>query len=455
MVISLDWHLSELVLYCSKNIKMSNLANQQVSDAQEMSYSETSPLTLTEQNSGQSSFRSDSHNKISVFVFVLVILFSLSSWIAVNGMWVEVPVFVEVLPEKWNLPSYLVIIIQIANISPLLYVISKVTSPQRVEPWPVIYVLFVVGAISCILSSEFWDYVSVVGDKQHSVALFVLTGFLAVVDCTSSVVYLPYMAQFRTKYMTAFYIGEGLSGFLPGIIGLLQYVGSESDCTNQTVIINHTEEGISHQLEVENDSLQFSVSTFFMILFAMICISGIAFVILHHLPRCRKEHLQSHEFGAEVSANDEDNTDTGRILDDAVTESNGGGKTQNVYVSNLVGSRADNTEHHRLSHLQYIFVLAVMAWVATIQNGMIPSIQSYSCLPYGSLAYTLTVRLSALANPLFCFLAFFLSTSSLRIISLLTLVSTVLAGYQLALATLSPEPPLKGQSSGTVLVVSF
>lgn len=48
----------------------------------------------------------------SWWIAVLLILFGFSSWIAINGLWMELPLLVNVLPEGWNLPAYLSIIIQ-------------------------------------------------------------------------------------------------------------------------------------------------------------------------------------------------------------------------------------------------------------------------------------------------------------------------------------------------------
>ena len=431
---------------------MADVNSEPMPVPQESSLDETAPLVNTKQRNEQAALK-----KISLIVYVLVMMFSLSSWISVNGMWVEVPLFVDVLPEKWNLPSYLVVIIQIANIGPLLYVFSKAVAPDRVQPWPVIYLIIIIGGISCILLSLFWHNISNVGGKPHSMALFVLTGFLALVDCTSSVVYLPYMAQFKTVYMTAFYIGEGLSGLLPGLVGLLQGTGSESSCINQTTIVNSTAEVTIRPPIAGYKEPRFSVGTFFLFLFSVICISGIAFAILHHVLYCWKEHIKLCDSKVEV-LKDGDNANTDECRESSMDTLNEKCNNENTAVSrksSVLPSDTHFMEQHNLSCLQYVFVLALTAWVNVLQNGILPSTQSYSCLPYGTLAYTLTVRLSTLANPLLCFLAFFLPTRSIRIVAFLTLVSTVLASYQLALAVMSPEPPLKGQISGVTLVVSY
>ena len=54
-------------------------------------------------------------------VHFLVATFGVSSWIAINGVWVQTPLLVQALPEKWNLASYLVVVIQLANIGPLVH----------------------------------------------------------------------------------------------------------------------------------------------------------------------------------------------------------------------------------------------------------------------------------------------------------------------------------------------
>jgi len=41
----------------------------------------------------------------------------------------------------------------------------------------------------------------------------------------------------------------------------------------------------------------------------------------------------------------------------------------------------------------YIYFLVLAAWVCMFGNGIFPSIQSYSCLLYGNVAYHLSVTL--------------------------------------------------------------
>jgi len=56
-----------------------------------------------------------------LFVDLFCILFGVSCWVAINGLWVQTPILVNQLPEGWKLTSYIVLLIQIANIGPILY----------------------------------------------------------------------------------------------------------------------------------------------------------------------------------------------------------------------------------------------------------------------------------------------------------------------------------------------
>ena len=50
------------------------------------------------------------------------------------------------------------------------------------------------------------------------------------------------------------------------------------------------------------------------------------------------------------------------------------------------------------------------------------------------------VRLSALVNPVICFIAFFITCTSTCVLFVLTSIATTFVGYHFALAWMSPEP---------------
>lgn len=64
-------------------------------------------------------------------IHLLALLFGVSAWIAINGLWQQTPLLVAKLPEAWNLASYITLITQLANIGPLIYsLLKRFTSKQ-------------------------------------------------------------------------------------------------------------------------------------------------------------------------------------------------------------------------------------------------------------------------------------------------------------------------------------
>ena len=105
------------------------------------------------------------------------------------------------------------------------------------------------------------------------------------------------------------------------------------------------------------------------------------------------------------------------------------------------------------SHVNsFRFLMILLTCVCFVCNGALPSIQTYSCLPYGNVIYHLAVTLSAMVNPLMAFAAFFIPCKSPRIIAVLALIGSVFASFILATALYSPDK-LLGQEVGGALTV--
>ncbi|KAM6171764.1 solute carrier family 52, riboflavin transporter, member 2 isoform 2-T3 [Erethizon dorsatum] len=108
---------------------------------------------------------------------------------------------------------------------------------------------------------------------------------------------------------------------------------------------------------------------------------------------------------------------------------------------------------HQLFSARGACLLGLLAITNALTNGVLPAVQSFSCLPYGRLTYHLAVVLGSSANPLACFLAMGILCRSLAGLCGLFLLGIFFGAYLIALAVLSPCPPLVGTSTGMVLVV--
>ncbi|XP_053678488.1 solute carrier family 52, riboflavin transporter, member 3-A [Anopheles nili] len=364
-------------------------------------------------------------------VDLLAILFGVGSWLGINSVYVQLPLLVGSAPEGWNLPSYLVVIIQLGNIGPILY-----TAALRWKSFRDSYLimgLLLLGSCAAMVTAFIYDQTVHVFDADRSVPLFITVFALSLVGCTSSVLFMPYMGRFKDIYLITYLIGEGFSGFVPSIVALIQGVGGNGECR----LVDGTDPAEPPKYESYTPPPRFGTRPYFIISSAILAVSLIAFVLLDRLGVCRGEYA-------------------------AVTIGNG-----NNYAYNASSSReedcktptemVDDTERQEPSSLvrrNYLLLMLLISVMCLFGNGFFPSVQSYSCLPYGNVAYHLTVTLSSMANPAACFLAFFLPKNSVRSIVALSSLLVPFAAYALTTAITSPDPPLMHNVLGDIFVVA-
>ncbi|CAN0355753.1 unnamed protein product, partial [Phaeothamnion confervicola] len=74
---------------------------------------------------------------------------------------------------------------------------------------------------ACLLGL-FHAVLTTVGGQSRSLTLFALVFLSACVSNTTNVTYFPFVARYPKVYTTALLTGEGLSGFVAGMCGILQ-----------------------------------------------------------------------------------------------------------------------------------------------------------------------------------------------------------------------------------------
>ncbi|EAA06378.5 AGAP000181-PA [Anopheles gambiae str. PEST] len=365
-----------------------------------------------------------------LIVDLLAILFGIGSWLGINSVYVQLPLLVGNAPEGWNLPSYLVVIIQLGNIGPILY-----TAALRIKSFRdsyLIIALLVLGSCAAMTTAFVYDQTVHVFGAERSVPLFITVFGLSLVGCTSSVLFMPYMGRFKGIYLITYLIGEGFSGFVPSIVALIQGVGGNGEC----IAVNGTDPNEPPQYTSYTPPPRFGTRPYFIVSSVILAISMVAFVLLDRLAVCRREYAavsigNGNNYAYEPSTpNDEE---TRSAAGDAATTTKGKAS---------------------LDRTNYLLMMVLISVMCLFGNGFFPSIQSYSCLPYGNVAYHLTVTLSSMANPAACFLAFFVQRNSIRSIVALSVVFVPFAAYALTTAMTSPDPPLMHNVLGDILVVA-
>jgi len=331
-------------------------------------------------------------------------MFGVGSWILVNSLYTQLPLLVQKAPEGWSLPSYLSIAIQTGNLGPLLYSVWRKKYGNQYDR-PLTISVMILGMISMFLMAMFYDVSSTIFGQSHSVILCTLTFAISLVGCTSSVLFIPSLSHYSDMYLITYMIGEGISGFVPSAIAIVQGIGTT---TCHTVIRNGqnvTEKSITNA--------NFSSGFFFVIIGSIMCASTISYLCLEYIPVCKKEKIHKEPNGAEIHDN--------------VT---------------------------KVNSVLNVLLLVILGVIVFFANGLLPSIQSYSCLPYGYMAYHLAANLSNIANPITCFIAFYTNRTSKTVIFILNIVCKVSATYVLMTAFTSPSPPLQNTTNGMILIVS-
>ncbi|OWF46794.1 solute carrier family 52, riboflavin transporter, member 3-B-like [Mizuhopecten yessoensis] len=350
-----------------------------------------------------------------VFVYVLVVLFGTGSWVTLNGLWVELPLLVPHLPEGWTLPSYLNVIIQVANIGPIGIALLFHFAKEKVNDKCVIYLLLSFGCVAALFLMFFWKTTSLIAGDFHSSGLFILVFVLAIVCCSASVVFLPFMALFKKHYITAFFIGQGMSGLLPSVVALAQGVGSMT-CENVTSS-DENQNVTDYVLIPVYHTPFFSVEQFIFFLFSTTLVCLISFTLLNTLSCCKREY-------------------TSTCRDKGITE-------DDVYIEtedNQLSQRKPEDDLRAMTPISLAGFLILNLLINVIANGCLPPVQTYSCLPYGTDIYHWSVTLSNIANPMACFVAFVFPVVSQRIIYGVTTAGFATASYILYTASSSPTP---------------
>ena len=414
----------------------------------------------------------------SLLTYFLFCVFGIGSWVAINGIWAEISILILTLPECYKLPSILVVIIQLANIGPLVYSIAKYVSrrahiKQLHLEVITVYILVAVGTVASVLLAIFWSDTAEILGSVHSVALIVLTFFLALVDCTSTLVFIPFLQHFPAEYISGLYIGEGLSGVLASIVALSQgFVNNSIGCV---------QEYPGHQAL----GIRFSPNVYFVFLGIMMLVCGTAFTLINTLPSVRRHMIASQPYervdegstSVSSSSHSEDgNSDNGQQNQEGENSETQGDLSESpllepeeqicgVSITNRKksfsisnGSSTDPQTQTLRSMLKILrsnlTILISFAVVNFLTNGALSAISSYAFQPYGNSVYHIGINLGLLTAPLAAGFYHFLPSKSRALTAVLTAISCALGVYVLVIALLSPHPLLQNSVAGKILIVS-
>lgn len=192
-----------------------------------------------------------------------------------------------------------------ANIGPIIffviaYCLAKTSVSKLTLDKVTSYAIMLVGLSATLLLAFLWQRTAEVAGQERSVALLALSFFLALMDCTSSMAYVAFLATLKPIYMSSFFLGEGLSGLLPALLALAQGAG-DIVCVNvsSTEARNVSGEVVNVTTYSQFPSYlppHFSVRVFFLLLSGMIATSLAAFSLLNFWGYCKDQFVAASSY---------------------------------------------------------------------------------------------------------------------------------------------------------------
>ena len=394
--------------------------------------------------------------------YLFIIGFGIGSWVAVNGLWAELPILTEISPDSSYLQSILNVSFQLANVGPASFllldlIIFKIWNKRKFNPDSFlnlsICLVIITGIVSSICLSIWYDSTSVIGGQEHSVGLIVLAFMLALVDCTSTVTFIPFMKSFSSvKFMTALYVGEGLSGVLPSIFALAQGINIPSSAHT-----NLSNSSVDSHNSTTSTHTNFSPQVYFLLLAAMMAFCGFSFGMLQLLPWVQKSKkpISEEKLTASATINDSGRYEPNEPSTDSTLM-----EGENVPLvfgpSDDLTSTKCKTVFCFDSCVSSLHLFLMQGVVNFFSNGAINAVSYFAFRCYGPLTYLLAINLGLIANPIAAFVAVFTSVSSNVAVGVLFAVSIVLSTVMLVLGFLglTLHLPLLGSGGGSAIVVS-
>ena len=370
---------------------------------------------------------------ISWPAYILLCIFFMSYWMATDSFISELPVIIQSAPERHDLPAYFAVIGIFSIIGPSCYVFCRKITRWRPRAWVMpLMILMTLGVIQILVAST-WNVTTTVSGSEKSILLLVWAMLGYITDATATVQYPVFMEAFQSQYVSSLYIGDAMYGLVAACLGMVQGVGGITKCVNVTTPRYITGRSSYTFIPVTSPPL-FSVTTYYMLTFAITCMCTTAFICVNLSPRF------SH---AKVSTNTLD-------YESFDTDSEKKALTLKENPEKCSGEMA-NTLKEKLEKYSLFAIIIIICSVFRIYHF---GILQYASQPYKNPTYSYATRVSFIARSLLTTCALLFRMRSVFFMVLVTSLGLVMEAYIIAVAVMSPNPPLQGTDAGSNIVVS-
>lgn len=371
--------------------------------------------------------------------YSLFLIFGIGAWLTVNGFFSELPLLVVTAPEGWRLGSVLALVVQLANIGPLMYYVAQrwartpgdsSESKQTLLATRATYGVLLLGMAAMVALAFFWSVTVTINGTENSVPLLIFAFLAAFADCTSSLLFWHFSASFRPVHLSALTAGEGLSGVVAS--------------------------GLAWVQDAAGKEPRFSPATFFLFLAVAMFASAAAFHMLRCSSFARIERVQN----AAVATN----TFTANCISLQPQEQRGGSYSDKVPATDVPATGLLNSggEHSfrsfglvapspRSLGPNVIGMFVLQAWLNVLQNGVSVSCLALAAKPYGRETYQIAWTAAMFIDPLAAAFGYKVKVGALALVPV-ALTLGALYGYILALSFKSVIPPLLGAGGDSLLI---
>ncbi|CAF3327878.1 unnamed protein product [Rotaria socialis] len=379
---------------------------------------------------------------LKAVVYVLVIIFGLGTWTNLAGLWIELPIIVPILPESWQLPAILTLIISAANVFPIIFVFASIIFKLNTSTFeiPVNYTLLLSSIILATAFAYLWNKTDYLFGTEQSIYLMCLCFFSAVGDCLSSTTFIPFLHRYEPFYLNAYFTGEALTALLPALLGIIQGIG-KSECTMSNSTINGT--------FIQIDRLpRFSVRTYFLILSSLPFAAFLAFSGLYLMETGRMEKKisikTSKHHQSRVFILMDNNIEDIHVIQNTI-------KTINKIENQLENNKKKNQRTTFMTPVTALYLFVIFQQ-SMMLYGMCPGLTIFSLDAYSGATFHYTIIANSFAYPLITLVGTFIPEVSSKTVCVFLITHIGLFVYIFLTAKMSPCPPLVNSILGPVII---
>ncbi|CAF1096062.1 unnamed protein product [Adineta steineri] len=339
----------------------------------------------------------------TTIVFILITIFSLCQNILFYGIFIELPVIVDRLPEGWSLPATFNLISQTAIISASIIFLLRHLAKSNLYEDITIIITLVIGISAFVLLVFTWNKTTLIDNEYHSTYFLFFTFIICSCDYTGTLLFLPYIHRYESIMMRAYFLGDSISS---GSLAILGY--TQDSAVSECILIT---DGNQTKAIEEISVLNYSIETYFSILSCIILFSLISFLILS----------------------------ISKIGQDKINEND---ETLTLIDVNNQENQKSNRQFHLSDNAPYLFA---MFWSCLITFGFLPALQTYALSSYSQDIYQKTIVSSEVVYVLVQIMCAVYSNITVaaypRLIHILNIIATILVMCILIIAKMSPCPP--------------